>query len=93
MAAKVPSLAPQGGFIHGILAEWSPTKTQLDAWIAAYKTPNTWTLDSEPPQPPMEPYFAVWFDYSIVIDLKTMKIVSISHGHDTALADLQRLLQ
>jgi hypothetical protein len=64
------------------------TKGELDAWISSYMTPNTWTLDSVDPQPPMETYFSTGRETYYTIELATMKIVGVSHDVTSALNDL-----
>ncbi len=68
------------------------TKAELDAWISSYATPNTWTLDSAPPQPPMETYFSTGRETYYVIELDSMQIYSVHHDVYSAINDLEARL-
>ncbi|MSP61951.1 MAG: hypothetical protein EXR72_16790 [Myxococcales bacterium] len=78
----------------GILVEGTThvnvaTKSNLDAWIGAAKTPHTWTLDGVAPQATMQVYFGKPRETYFIIDLKTMKILEIINNDvSTAMSNL-----
>jgi hypothetical protein len=97
LAQNVPTVAPKGGLIFGILTEGNPynvpaIKVDLDAWITSASAPNTWTLDSTAPQPPMESYFGVGRDTYYLIELATMRIIGVHNDVNSALTDLMNHL-
>lgn len=81
MAAQAPNVVPKNGLLFGVLVDGRgghqtvADRTDLDSWITANKTPNTWTLDSNPS---VKDYFGRIYDTFLIVDLRTMKIVRAS---------------
>ena len=98
MAKKASTLVTQGAILLGVLTEGvTPTDvatpTNLDKFIAGTKAPYSFALDAEAPATDLETYFNEPRDTSILIDLKTMKIVDIIESDIArAMAELQSLL-
>jgi len=91
-------VAPKGGLIFGVLvfgatASTPATKANLDNWITSIASPNTWALDSKPPQDPLTDFFGTGHDEFVIVDLQTMKIVELVPGNvRLALTKLNALL-
>ena len=99
MAANIPSVQPKGGLIFGIVTEGSDpslaaTHAELDSWITTENAPNTWVVENVASSADgTEKTFASGRDTYVVIDLATMKILSIDHNNEpTALANFKARL-
>jgi hypothetical protein len=96
MASRATTLVPKGALFLGVLVEGDPpnepaTRANLEAWITSAKAPYTWALDATAPQTDFKTYFSVPRDTAILINLSTMKIISIG-DLGSALTELTALL-
>lgn len=87
MAAPAPNVVPKGGLLFGILVDGRTghqsiaDRRDLDSWVTANKTPDTWTLDADPS---VKQYFGRIYDSFIIVDLRTMKILRASSNDGIA---------
>jgi hypothetical protein len=97
MAAALPQVVGKNCIEMGVLVEDNnagpnTTKLELDQWVLALKTPNTWVLNSMGSQPEMEAYFNTPRDFWMIVDLSTMKILQQSNDNGPqAIMDLETM--
>jgi thiol-disulfide isomerase/thioredoxin len=91
-----PDVQAKGGAVVEILADGSspgtaPTQSQLDAWIKSTSTPFTSVID--PPSAPSRALNTIGYDVTLVVDLKTMKVLYVQDaGYTDAVAFLMKKL-
>ncbi len=85
MAAKGKAVLDKGGIIIEVMAH-GETRMQMDTWITTYKLPVTTVRD--PDSTPNQSLDAlVQREYNYIVDLKTMKIVSVMSGSTAGVGD------